>query len=179
MNNITYDILTNDVKYMLDTLVEEDIYHPLNNGDFALISKKITKSFKRLYLEYLIYKNPSFSSEKLYIQCLSHWAYSGMEARDIINGKIGKLIEYMPEHDLCIYKIDAKDTFKYILIHKKYNSILGYINLSIENNTATLLNIYGGNLGWGWDSLKIFLDKWFIPKYGVTIKDNHLTKLLK
>ena len=176
MRHIIYDKLSNDTKYLLDTLVDDV---GLATEQTLCISNKKTKSMKRLHLESLICNYPNYSAEEIYILCLAHWIYPCIEANDIVNGKKGKLVECIPEYNLCIYKIGKDETFKYILIHKKNDNILGYINLSIENNTATILNVYGGNLGCGWNSLKIFLEKWFIPKYGVIIKDNDLPKLLK
>ena len=175
-DHITYNKLADDIKYMLDTLIDDD---GLAQEYFLPISKKMTKSFKRLHLEWTICENPKYSAERLYVLCLMHWMYPCSEARDISGGKKGKLLDYIPEHDLCIYRIDPENTFKYILMYKKYSGIIGYINLSIENNIATILNVYAAWPGGNKDILNIFLEKWFIPKYGVTIKDDRISKLLK
>ena len=174
--NNKLDALSSDIKFMLDNLIEDNI--PLNNDNFAAINKKIPKSFKRSYLECLIYENPEKNAESLYIRCLSHWAYSSIEAHDIASGKKGKLVDYIPEYDLCIYKIGQEDTLKYILMHKKLSGILGYINLSIENNIIIIHNIYKDFLCSGKEHIKLFLEKWFIPKYNLNVTSEELNKAL-
>jgi len=167
--------MKNDIQQMLDTLVDDK-----RSDEFYLpISKKTSSSFKRWILENTLYNNPELNAETLYMVCLANWAYNGVEAGHIVDGKIGKLVEYIPAHDLCIYKIGTEEQFRFILMHKSGESILAYINLSIKNKTLIIHNMwyqfYDLNNGY----IKLFLEKWFIPKYNLDISDVDLTKLLK
>lgn len=178
--HITYDKLSDDIKYMLDNLIEDD--NIKSEAQFLPISKKMSKSFKRIYLEYLIFKKQHLDAETLYLCCIEHWAYHSYEEQDLRNGKKGELVgifKYQPEHeDINIYKIGQSYEHKYILLSEKWKKILGYINLSI-NNGLIIHTIWYNEPRETCKYIKIFFEKWFIPKYNLTINDIELVKLLK
>lgn len=175
--HITYDKLSDDIKHMLDNLTEDDDIKC--EAQFLPISKKMSKSFKRIHLESLIFKKPHLDADALYICCLQHWAYHMYEEQDLRNGKRGELVgtfKYEQTHDdINIYKIGQANEHKYILLCEKWKKILGYINLSIKNGLTVhtiWCSKYGNNT-----YIKIFLEKMFIPKYSLYIKDIDLEKL--
>jgi hypothetical protein len=171
-----YENLPTDIQNLLNNLIDDQT---LLNDAILPISKKSTNCCKLLLLEHAILENPTLDSETLYIHMLEHWAYASCESNDINNGKKGKLVgefEYTSNNNILIYQIENGKNSKYFIMYEK--TIIGYINLSIENNLiihTACDNFFNSEKG----SIKLFLKKWFIPKYNLNITEKDLDKLLK
>lgn len=172
LQDFTYDKLTDDVKYLLDTLIDDT---SLINEEFLYISKKMSKSLKRFWLEYEICKNPSLNAEELYLAAISNWAYATQEAKEISEGKKGILVgefEYISGYNIAIYEIGIGKNLTFIIIPKSLHIISGYINLSLDNKLL-IHRVRSDNKIY----IKYFFEKWFLPKYGLNTSDLDLEKI--
>lgn len=101
------DILEFDIPYELANLVDEE---SLVDGDELPISKKITKSFRRFYLETVLFdtlmsqspQHRTFPDEV----SLENPTYNVPETRAYINGEKGEFVEYFSfnGYKVSIYK---------------------------------------------------------------------------
>lgn len=178
------DVLKIDINSELALLIDES---SLSDGELLPISKKITKSFRRFYLESLLCESPS-RHPSLYTVPFDNWTFNQEEAAAYIRGEKGKFIDYFnfKSYKLSIYKkIEVSDNNKieeYIIIfnEKECKNIFAFLRLkhiTINNVKYFFTNGIWNNKTYATGLIFEFFTKWLLPKYKLIISDNLTSKL--
>lgn len=182
------DILEYDPEYELKILIDEK---SLVNEQFLPISKKPTNSFRRFYLETVLYESrlneSPIRAEGAFITNLGEWLYNSAEAKDYIEGRKGKFIEnFYYRGEISIYKNDFIDTkygstTEYALIVKSLPMIIGHVRLLNRKNSANrdivLTKGLWNDMTSGSGVIFAFFTIWLLQKYKIIISDNITSKL--
>jgi hypothetical protein len=179
------DILEFDVKHELATMIDDN---SLIEKQMLPISKKMSKSFKRFYLEYLILESPIYNDD-IYPTRLNEWEYNATEALAFTEGRKGKLIgDFYYKGKILIYEIDGIDknidnkTIEYTLLTESKIIVLGRAKLiikKIDNKEYYFTNGLWNHESEGTGVIYNFFINWLLPKYKTVISDNVTSKLGK
>jgi len=179
------DVLKFNPKQELDIMIEDN---SLTEKQLLPISKKMTKSFKRYYLEHLILESP-IDHDALYPTRLGEWEYNAAEALAFAEGRKGKLIgDFYYKGKILIYQINSTDsdthekTIEYTLLAENKTIVLGTVNLicgKIDNNLQIFTKGLWNHKSEGQGVVYNFFVNWLLPKYKIIISDNIAAKLGK
>jgi hypothetical protein len=178
------DILKFNPKYELAVMKDDK---SLIFEQLLPLSKKMTKSFKRFYLEQLISESPIYNDD-LYPIRLGEWEYNATEARAFAEKRKGKLVgEFNYIGKILIYiHIYTDDiqqqVIEYTLLSENKNMILGrtkLISKKINNKEYIFTNGLWNHKSEGTGLIYNFFISWLLPKYKTIISDNITSKLGK
>ena len=182
------DILKFNPEVELNRLIDEE---SLVDEQVLPISKKLTKSFRRLYLEAtivetLVNESP-MRAQGSFKTNLNKWIFNTAEAKDYIEGRKGKFVEnFYYRGEVAIYKYnyidpDFGNITEYALIVKSEEIIIGYLRLIHFKNTKGEDGVHTNGI-WndqtsGSGIAFAFFTKWLLPKYKIIISDDATGKL--
>lgn len=171
------DYLEIDLKEELFTMLDDNTL----NEEYTLpLSNQKTKSFKRFYLESLLQESP-MRSGVWQNPPYEDWAYNQMEALNLIEGKVGELVDTF-EHinKVRIYKTIKNDKWTgtiitFFLIPEKMNAIMGSVKIInglklVGKNYHFTNGIWNSSFG-GKGLIYNFFIKWLLPHYKLIISD--------
>ena len=178
------DKLTLNPKHELKTMMDDSL---LTEEILLPISKKMTKSFKRFYLEQLINESP-ITHDGLYPTELGTWYYNSVEALAYANGTKGKLVGNFVHNGfkilIYIHKYFDSDKqlniIEYTLMPESKKMVLGRINLTnkkIENKVYYFTCGMWNHMSEGKGIVYSFFTIWLLPKYKIIISDDAMSKL--
>jgi hypothetical protein len=177
------DKLMINAKFELKTMIDDDL---LCEEQLLPLSKKMTKSFKRYWLEHLISESP-VPYDGLYITDLDNWSSNSVETAIYNKSNKGKLVGEFYHNSLkiliFIYEyIDDKqhNILEYTLMPESKNMILGRVKLiikKIDNIEYYFTNGLWNHKSEGTGIVYNFFINWLLPKYKTIISDNSTSKL--
>ena len=183
------DILEFDIEYELKNLVDEA---SLVDEDELPISKKMTKSFRRFYLETVLFDSLTVESPQRRTfpdeVSLETSAYNISETRAYINGEKGEFVEYFSfnGYNVSIYKKESNEKnlkiteYPLIFNEKECKITFGFVRIIQQDINGQTYFFTRGIWNSRTDAIGLifsFFTKWLLPKYKMIISDNLTTTL--